>query len=131
MCRLPVLGLDQVVQLDQVDVVDAHALQGAFEAGACTIAVARVRLRREKEPVGMRFEPRRDPQFSVAVHCCGVDVVDAMIEQQWQQPVGCLLISARDAGCAEDHAGALVTGPAERRTLDHSGIKSNEYGDRR
>jgi hypothetical protein len=79
---VPLVGFDEVVQLDEVDVVDAHPGQRALEAGPRTVAVARVRLGGQEELAGMLREPRREPQLRVAVHRCGVDVVDAVLEQQ-------------------------------------------------
>ena len=76
----------------------------------------------------MCLEPRRDPQFGVAVHRGSVDVVDAVLEQERQQTVGCLLIRPGDARRAEDDARAVVSGPAVGRTLDHAGIVSTPGG---
>ena len=58
--------------------------------------------------------PRPDAQLRVAVAGGGVDVVDAVAQQRGQHLVGPLLAHRRQPGGAEDHAGAVVSGAAER-----------------
>jgi hypothetical protein len=53
------LGLDQVVQLDQVDAVDAHALERTLELGARTRGRALRRLGRQEEPAAVGSKPGR------------------------------------------------------------------------
>ena len=45
---LPLVGLDEVVELDQVDGVDPHPLERAFELRACGVAAAFAGLRGEE-----------------------------------------------------------------------------------
>ena len=48
-CGLPLDDVDQVVQLQQVDVVDAQPLEGAVELLLRALVVACVRLRGDEE----------------------------------------------------------------------------------
>ena len=50
---LPLVRLDEVVELDQVDVVDAHPLEGPFEFGPRPVTRALARLGREEDLVAM------------------------------------------------------------------------------
>ena len=86
---LPLVGLDQVVELDQVDVVDLEALQRALELRAgrrspwrSPVLVARKKRSRCSAIHGP------DPQLGLAVGGGGVDVVDAEVEQGGEDLVG-------------------------------------------
>ena len=65
--HLPLLGLDQVVQLDQVDRVDPQPLQRPLQLGPGAVAGALAGLGGEEEPVAVLGHPRPDPQLGVAV----------------------------------------------------------------
>ena len=54
----------------------------------------------------MAVHPGADPQLGIAVSGCGVDVVDAALEQQIEHPAGGSLIDAGKRGAAEQHRGA-------------------------
>ncbi len=88
---LPLVWLDEIVQLDEVDGVDAEAGQREFEAGARPVARAIFGLGCEEEPIPVRRHPWRDPKFGVAVGGRRVDVVDAEFEQHRKDLVGALL----------------------------------------
>ena len=74
--HLPLVGLDQVVQLDQVDPVDPEALERPLEAGPSVVAVAVAGLGGEEEGVAVGGQPRGQAQFGVPVVRRGVEVVD-------------------------------------------------------
>ena len=94
---LPLAHVDEVVQLDQVDRVDAQPVERAVDLLAGSGAVALAGLRREEEAVAVPREPGGEPQLGVAVGGGGVDVVDAMLEQRFERAVGFRL---RDASRA-------------------------------
>src|SRR5207249_11985327 len=64
---LPLVLLDEVVQLDEVDMVDAEPLERQLEAGARAGAGALAGLGGEEELVAARRQPWRQPQLGVAV----------------------------------------------------------------
>ena len=74
---LPLVGLDEVVELDQVDVVDAHPLERPLEFGPRPVTRALARLGREEDLVAVVGEPRLQPILGRAVSRGRVDVVDA------------------------------------------------------
>ena len=67
----------------------------------------------------MLRQPRREPQLRVAVRRSGVDVVDAVLEQQLERRVGLGLRERAERRGAEDRARALVAGAPEWRFRDH------------
>ena len=95
---VPVVRMPERVELDQVDVVDAQALERAVEVLARARGVAAARLRGEEEVVAVPRHPRRDAQLRVAVARGGVDVVDAVAEQHLQRAVGLVLARAGERG---------------------------------
>ena len=74
---LPLVLLDEVVQLDQVDVVDVHALQRAFELGPRRVTATLAGLGGEEDVARWVGEPRPQAVLRGAVAGGGVDVVDA------------------------------------------------------
>ena len=71
------VGLDEVVQLDEVDLVDAEPLERALQLAPGAVAVALAGLRRQEELVAVVGEERRQAQLRLAVRRGRVDVVDA------------------------------------------------------
>jgi hypothetical protein len=112
--RLPLDDVDEVVQLDQVDAVDAEPRQRAADALLRALVVAVTRLCRDEEVAGLASQPRRDAQLGVAVRGCGVDVVDAVREQQVERALGVCVRDVAKRGGAEDGTAALVAGAAGR-----------------
>jgi hypothetical protein len=110
--------------LDQVDVIDAHALERAVQLVARPRGRALPRLGRQEEPAAVGAQPRREAQLRVAVHRRRVDVVDAVLEQQLEHLVGARLLHAAERRGAEHDAGAPVAGPAEGDPLDHAATDS-------
>ena len=62
-CSLPLDRVDEVVQLEQVDVVDAEAVERAPDLLARTGAIAQAGLRREEDTVAVPRQPRRKSQL--------------------------------------------------------------------
>ena len=106
--------VDQVVQLDEVELLDAQPLERAVQAVARPGVGAVAGLRRQEEAVAVARHPRADAQLGVAVRRRRVDVVDAVLEQHLEDLVGLLLPHGAERRGAEDHAGAAVAGAPER-----------------
>ena len=70
------IDVDEVVQLDRVDPVDAEPVEGAADLLARAAVGALPGLRRDEERAGVAPQPRRDAQLGVAVARGDVDVVD-------------------------------------------------------
>ena len=62
-CSLPFDRVDEVVQLEQVDMVDAEAVERAPDLLARTDAIAQAGLRCEEDTVAMPGQPRRKSQL--------------------------------------------------------------------
>jgi hypothetical protein len=103
---IPLVGVDQRMELQQVDPVGAHPLERVVDVASGALAVALAGLARKEEVIAMAVHPGADPQLGIAVSGCGVDVVDAALEQQIEHPVGGSLIDAGKRGAAEQHRGA-------------------------
>ena len=116
---LPLILLDEIVQLDQIDVIDTHPFERPLEARPGAVGGPIARLRGEKDVVAMRRQPRRQAILGNAVVGRRVPVVDAELEQHVEQRVGFLLRGVEQAGAAEDHPAALMPRPPELRTIDH------------
>ena len=122
---IPVVGMSQGVELDQVDVVDAQPLERAMEVLARLGRRPAAGLRREKEVLPVTGHPRPDAELGVAVPRGGVDVVDAVPEQQVERAIGVGLTGPRQRGPAEEGHRARVTGASERASLDHHGSRDH------
>src|SRR5204863_9080249 len=72
---LPVVGVTERVQLDQVDLVDAQPLERAVDVLASLAGRPHPGLRREEEILPVARHPRADAQLGVAVPRGGADVV--------------------------------------------------------
>ncbi len=73
---LPLARVDEVVELDQVDPVDTHALERAVDRLPRAGRRALAGLRGEEEAVAVLGEPGAELILGVAVARGGVDVVD-------------------------------------------------------
>src|SRR5438874_6687307 len=83
------------------DVVDAQPLERAVEVLARLGRRPTAGLRREKEVLPVTGHPRPDAELGVAVPRGGVDVVDAVPEQQVERAIGVGLTGPRQRGPAE------------------------------
>ena len=115
---LPFVGVAQRVQLQKVDPVGAQPLERAGDLVLRAGVVAKARLGREKEVVPVAVHPGADPELGIAVGRGGVDVVDAVLEQEVEHPVGGALIDPAEGRGAEDHGRAHVSGAPEGPLLD-------------
>ena len=79
--ELPLDHVHQVVQLEQIDPIDAETIERSANLLARPRVVALLGLRGDEETVGMTTQPRRDSELGVAVGSSGVDVVHAVLEQ--------------------------------------------------
>ncbi len=117
---LPFDDVDEVVQLDQVDPIDTHALERASNLRPCALVIASPGLRREKEAVAMLGEPGLQAILRLAVRGGDVDVVDALLQQQLEDGLRLGLRHApADRGRPEDRSRALVACRAEGRGRYH------------
>src|SRR5437870_2815882 len=79
---IPVVGVAQGVELDQVDVVDAQPLERAVDVLAGLAAGPHAGLGREEEVLPVARHPRPDSQLGVPVPRSRVDVIDPVPEAQ-------------------------------------------------
>ena len=114
---LPFVLLDEVVQLDEVDVIDAHPLERTLERGAGGVALPVAGLGGEEDLVAVVGEPRLEAVLGLAVRRRGVDVVDARRLDLGEDAVGRVLTGPAEPGGAEDDPGRVVPGPPERARL--------------
>jgi hypothetical protein len=78
------------------------------------------RLGGEKESGAMLGHPATHPQFRVTVIGGGVDVVDAVFEQKFENSVRSILAHSPERGCSKEDASTAVAGSAERAFLEHA-----------
>jgi hypothetical protein len=116
---LPVVGMSERVELDEVDVVDAQPLERAVDVLARLARRPRARLGGEKEVGAVARHPGADPQLRVAVARGGVEMIDAVPQQDLQGSIGLALAGARERGAAEQRHRARVAGAPEHPPLDH------------
>ena len=116
----PFVLLDEIVQLDQVDAIDAEPSQRALEACSGIVGRALCGLRRQKETVTVPSHEGSDAELGIAVVGGGVDVVDAELQQEVEHFVGASLTHGVQPGCTEDNPAAEVPGSPELRPVDHS-----------
>ena len=117
---LPFDHVHEVVQLNQVDVVDAEPVERAPDLLTGSRELALAGLRREEYLVAVVREPRCEAQLRVSVRRGRVDVVDAALEDQLERAVRFGLRDGAERGGSEDRARALVAGAPERCLRDHS-----------
>jgi hypothetical protein len=118
--ELPLDHVDEVVQLDQVDVVDAEPLERAADLLARALVLTLPCFRRDEEPSGILRQPRCEPQLRITVRRGDVDVVDAVLEQELERRIRLGLRELSERSCSEDRAGALMASAAEWGGCDHA-----------
>ena len=89
--KLPLDHVDEVVELDQVDVVDAQPVEPAPYLLPRFSALPLAGLCRHEELSWVALQPRRNTQLRVAVRRGGIDVVHTVLEQQRESGVRFLL----------------------------------------
>ena len=131
---LPLRGMDEVVQLDQVDRRDVHPVERAVDGVARRRSRPVAGLRRDEERVTMLGQPGSKLILGVPVVRGGVDVVDPVVEQQLEEGVRLRRCRSDERHGAEDDPRARVPRPAERDLRDghpfqHT-LASDELGSR-
>src|SRR6476646_1971545 len=117
--RLPLILVDQVVQLDQVDVVRAQPLERLLDLRVRGVASALAGLRGQEDLVAVVLEPRREPELRIAVAGGRVDVIDPVAGDQLEGRIGLLLGDRAEGRGPEDDPRALVAGAAKGKKRDH------------
>ena len=116
---LPLIGCNQVVKLEQVNMIRLEPLQRPMDPLPGRLIRPLAGFRRQEKLLPVPLHPRADAQFRVAVAEGGIDVVDAELQQQIKGAIGFGLGDARQGRRAEDRAGAQVAGAAKWRLGDH------------
>ena len=78
---VPLDRIGEGVDLPQVDVVRPQTVQRPKDLLAGAFLIAPIALGGEKETARLALQPGRDAKLRFAVACRGVDVVDAVAEQ--------------------------------------------------
>ena len=115
---VPLDRIGQGVQLPQVDMVDAHPVQGPVQLLAGPGRGALVTLGGQEEPARFTLQPRPDTHLRLAVARGHVQVVHPMGQQDIQGLVRDPLRDPRESRPAEYHPAALVAGTAKLRLFD-------------
>ena len=110
------------MELDQVNAVHAHSLEGAVNLGLGGRVFAFTGLGGQKEAVAILFHRGAEPVFRLAVPGGGVDVIDAVIQQHLHAAVGFGLRDAGECDRAEENCGAAVAGAAKDSLRNHGRI---------
>lgn len=105
------------VHLIQVDRVDAEPVQRLVELAPRALVGSLLGLTAEEDLLAVLAELRSELQLRVAVRRRHVEVVDAVVEDVFDQLVRALLFEPVERDRAERHDGAVVAGVAERASL--------------
>ena len=116
---LPLRGVYEIVELDHVDVVDAHALERAVQALPRALGAALTRLGGEEDLPPVLGEPGGEAQLGVAVAGSDIDVVHARFEDPLEGPGRALWLHGPEGGGAEESPRAVVAGGTEGNPFDH------------
>ena len=76
-------------------------------------------LGRQEEVPAMLAHPRTDSQFRIAIGGRGVDMVDAVFEQEVEYWISLILFHAPKRCGTKNDACALMAGPSERMFRNH------------
>ena len=117
--HLPLIRLGQVVELDQVDLVDLQPLQRAAQFVARPLIRAVAGFGRQEEVPAMAGHPGADAQLGVAVAGGGVDMVDAVLEQDLQRAVSVRLADSTQRRRAKERPRAQLARTAKGLFSDH------------
>ena len=117
---LPLVGLDEVVELDHVDVGDVHALERSFQLSPRLRTRPFPRLGGEEDVRAMGRQPRSEQVLRRAVARRRVDVVQTALGDHRQRSIGTFLAHAPEPRGAEDHAGRSVAGAPEVGKRQHA-----------
>src|SRR5205085_1638339 len=123
--HVPAVRVHQVVELTQVDVVDAEPVQRPVQLLSGGAGGALTRLGGDEETTGMAAQPGRYAQLGVAVGGGDVDVVDVVLEQRLERAIGDILRHACERRAAEDRAAAGVSGATEGERGDRHAPYAN------
>jgi hypothetical protein len=118
-CGFPLLFIDEIVHLDQIDVVNAQSFERAMHTVARAAVGSIAGLGSEEEALAMLAHPRANSQLGLAVRRGRVDMIDAVLEQRLEHRVRLRLVHRAQRGGAEDDSRALMTGLAECTCLNH------------
>ena len=118
---IPFLWLHQVVELDEVDAIDAEAGQRLFELASGRSTTALTGFGGQKYFVAMRFQPRGKAQLGVAVSRCRIDVIETRCKNLGKNAVSHFLAATSQRCGAKDHPRAQMSGTAKNESFDHLG----------
>ena len=76
------------MQLPQVDMVDAEALQGAMQLLARSIRLSLPGFGSKKEPARLALQPGGDPELRIAIAGRRINVIDAVPQKQVESAIG-------------------------------------------
>ena len=85
---VPLDWIGKAVQLPQVDMIDAEALQGAVQLLARGIRLSLPGFGSKKETARLALQPGGDPQLRIAVAGRGINVVDAVLQKHVERAIG-------------------------------------------
>src|SRR5438105_4723536 len=116
---VPLDRIGEGVDLPQVDVVHVQPVERPTNLLAGALLIASVALGGEKETARLALQPGRDPQLRFAIARCGVDVVDAVAEEDLEGLIRDLLRDPTQRRRTENDPRALVPGAPEQSLWDH------------
>ena len=117
--NIPLIRRYQVVKLKQVHMIRLEPVQRPMEPLPGLLVRALAGLGRQEELIAVPLHPRADAQLRLAIAEGGVDVVDAVTQQQIERAIGIILGGVSHRVRAEDDTAAKVAGAAEGRLGDH------------
>jgi len=125
---LPGLGLDEIVELQQIHLVYLQALERTPDLIERRPRLAFPGLGRQEERLAMALDPGANAQFRVAVAGRGVDVVDAVLEPELDGGIRLRLRDLAERRCPEQRSAADMPRAPKGSLRDHVQIVSEFAG---
>src|SRR5262249_42069269 len=117
--QVPVIGVKQGVQLNQIDRIDLQAFERAMNLVTRVLVEALPGLGGEEEMPAMPRHPWANTQFSVPIAGRDVDMIDAVFEEDVEHTVRLCLSGAAERRRAKERDGTQVSGASKRSFLNH------------
>src|SRR5215471_2274669 len=117
--QVPVIGVKQGVQLNQVNCIDSQAFERAMDLVTRVLVEALAGLGGEEEILAMPRHPWADTQFSISIAGRDVNMIDAVFEEDVEHTVCLCLGSATERRRPKERDCAQVSGASKRSFLNH------------
>src|SRR5262249_53610872 len=117
--QVPVIGVKQGMQLNQVNCIDPQAFERAMNPVTRVLVEALAGLGSEEEILAMLCHPWANAQFGVPIAGRNVDMIDAIFEEDVEHTVRLCLGGAAERRRPKERDCAHMSGASKRSFLNH------------